>query len=228
MRLPTPEPLILMEDNHLIVIRKPAGMPSQGDETGDLSALDWVKNHLKIKYQKPGEVFTALVHRLDRPVGGVMIFGKTSKAAKRLTEQFQTKTIQKTYHAVTEKIPAEPSGTLTHYLKKLPGKNIVRAYQKPVHDTKVAVLDYKTLQDDGRRAFLEIHPQTGRQHQIRVQLSAIGCTIVGDVKYGKSDFLPDGSIALWAFRLELEHPISKKKLTFETLPEQQFPWEGWN
>ena len=221
-------PIILFEDNHIIVVQKPAGMPSQGDPTGDPSVLSWIKDYVKTTRNKPGNAFVALVHRLDRPVGGVMIFGKTTKAANRLTEQFTTKTIQKTYWAITERIPEVKQDTLQHYLKKMPGKNIMRAYYHQVPDSKVAILDYQTLGVQDGRAWLEITPKTGRQHQIRIQLSNIGCTIVGDVKYDpktQTRFLPDQSIALFAHRLSFIHPIHKTQQTFEAYPEPAFPWD---
>ena len=219
---------VLFEDNHVLVVHKPAGLLSQGDNSGDISLVDLAQTYLKAKYDKPGAVYLALIHRLDRPVGGVMVLGKTSKAAQRLTEQFQQKTTQKTYWAVTERRPSASEGTLSHYLRKIQGKNIIRAYDNEVKGSKLAVLRYRVLAEAGVRCLLEVTPLTGRQHQIRAQLAAMGCPIVGDVKYGKTDFLPDQSIALYARRLNFEHPTGKKRLTFDAPPPDGFPWRLFN
>ncbi len=218
---------ILYEDNHLLAVVKPFGMPSQGDETGDLSILDAGKLYLKEKYNKPGEVYLALLHRLDRPVGGVMVFAKTSKAAARLSAQFRDREINKEYLAITEQVPAEAEGKLLHYLRKLPDKNIVRAYIKPVHQSQEARLSYRVLSTQGSRALVTVSLETGRRHQIRVQMAAIGCTIVGDVKYGKSDFLPDKSIALFAWKLTVTHPITKEALTWNAPWPDTSPWRSF-
>jgi 23S rRNA pseudouridine1911/1915/1917 synthase len=204
---------ILFEDNHLIAVNKPFGMPSQGDETGDMSVFDWVKNYLKTTYNKPGEAYVALLHRLDRPAGGVLLLGKTSKSAARLSKDFEQRRLSKMYYAITERAPQPESGELSHYLKKLPGQNIMRAYQKEVAGGQAAKLQYRTSRTEGQRALVEVQLQTGRRHQIRVQLAAIGCTICGDVKYGKTEFLPDRSIALLARELTFEHPVTKKLMT---------------
>ena len=170
---------ILYEDNHLIAVNKPFGMPSQGDITGDQSVFDWVKEYIREKYQKPGNVYLALLHRLDRPAGGVLLLGKTSKAAARVSQQFQDRVPQKIYYAITERIPDDVAGELRHHVKKLPGKNIMRAYRKPIHGTKPAHLKYKIIQKKGKRALLSVQLYTGRRHQIRVQLAAMGCVIRG-------------------------------------------------
>ena len=195
-------------------------MPSQGDESGDESVFDWVKAYIKDTYQKPGNVYVGLLHRLDRPTGGVLALAKTSKAAERISKQFQQRKVEKVYVAITEQTPSPRSDELVHYLKKLAGKNIMRAYRKEIHASKVARLSYQVLQTKGERALVEIHPETGRRHQIRVQLASIGCVIKGDVKYGKSTFNPDKSICLLAKKLTLEHPTLKKMMTFEApMPE---------
>lgn len=206
---------IIFEDNHLLVVNKPFGMPSQGDISGDESVVSWAKNYLKIKYNKPGEVYLGLVHRLDRPVGGIMVLARTSKAAKRLSADFQARKIDKVYYALTERIPAEESGELIHYLKKIQGKNIMRAFRKEVHASKKAMLQYKVLQAFAGKALVEVKLLTGRRHQIRVQLAAIGCVIRGDVKYGKTNFNADKSICLMAKQLSFTHPVKKEKMTFE-------------
>jgi len=157
-------------------------MPSQGDDTGDLNVFDWAKEYIKVTYNKPGNIYVALLHRLDRPTGGILMLGKTSKAAARLSQDFQENKIQKTYYAITERTPTNAEGELFHYLAKLPDKNITRAYDKQVFGAKPARLTYKLLKTQGDGALIEVHPHTGRQHQIRVQLASMGCVICGDVK----------------------------------------------
>ncbi len=221
-------PDIIYEDNHLIVVNKPFGMPSQGDNTGDESVFDWVKNYIKVTYQKTGNVYTALLHRLDRPTGGLLVLGKTSKAAARMSKQFQDKKVKKTYWAITERVPQPETQRLQHYLKKLKGKNIMRAYHKNIHGSKEAILTYNVLEIRGKQALVEVDIQTGRRHQIRVQLASIGCTIKGDVKYGKTTFNFDRSIALLAQKISFEHPTLKKQMTFEVQPpdNEVWSWEG--
>lgn len=221
------EPTVLFEDNHILALVKPFGYPSQGDETGDDSVFDWAKRYLKKKYEKAGNVYLALLHRLDRPVGGIILLGKTSKAAARLTEQFKEKSIKKTYYAVVETAPAEPQATLCHYLRKLPGKNIVRAYSTPQKDAQEAILSYQIRALKGERALLAVKPLTGRQHQIRAQLAAINAVIVGDVKYGKTDFSPDKSIALFAAEIVFEHPTRKETITLKARPPRTWVWNDF-
>lgn len=187
-------------------------MPSQPDITKDESAVDWVSSYIRTTYNKPGNVYLGLLHRIDRPVGGALLLAKTSKAAIRLSEQFQTRKVKKTYLAITEHIPSPESGKLVHYIRKLPNKNIVKAYQKEVDNSKQAILQYKVIQTLQERALIEIQPLTGRKHQIRVQLADIGCVICGDVKYGNTPFLGDKSIALLAYSLEITHPTKKERL----------------
>jgi len=221
---PIADPVILFEDNHLLVVVKPPGMLSQGDTTGDRSLVDWAAAYLKFRHKKRGNAYVGLIHRLDRPVGGVMVLATTSKAAMRLTEQFQNRTIEKTYWAVTEKIPRETSETLTHHLRKKLNINMISAFDEPVEGTKEAVMEYEVLATSGSRALLAVKPLTGRQHQIRVQLARVGCPVVGDGKYGKSGFLPDLSIGLYGHSLGFKHPVSKAALLFEALPPDQNPW----
>lgn len=219
-----PIPQVLYEDNHLLVLRKPQGMLSQGDDTGDDSIFEWARRYVAETKQKAGAVYMALLHRLDRPVGGVICLAKTSKAAQRLTKQFQGHTTQKVYHAVTGRAPDLAQGTLFHYLRKIRGKNIIRAYDEKVEGAKHAALEYKLLASAEGRHLLEVRPITGRQHQIRVQLAKMGCVIAGDVKYGKTEPLPDQSIALFAVSLTVEHPVKKTPETFRAVPPQNIPW----
>lgn len=178
---------VLFEDNHLIVVYKPAGMLVQGDHSGDSTLMDEVKYYLKQKYNKPGNVFLGMVHRLDRPVSGIVLFAKTSKGASRLSEQFRKHNIEKTYHAVVEGVPSIKKGTLVNYLKKDEHKNIVHVYDTPVAGALWAELDYETLESKKEKTLVKIRLKTGRPHQIRSQLSHIGYPIVGDVKYGASN-----------------------------------------
>ena len=175
---------ILYEDNHIIAVYKPAGMLVQGDHSGDPTLMDEVKYFLKQKYNKPGNVFLGMVHRLDRPVAGIVLFGKTSKGAARLSEQIRSHTIQKIYHALVIGEPKEPRGTLVNYLKKDTDKNFVRVYDTPVDGALRAELDYEVVESKNSKSLVKIFLKTGRPHQIRTQLSHIGCPIVGDVKYG--------------------------------------------
>jgi 23S rRNA pseudouridine1911/1915/1917 synthase len=216
--------MIIYEDNHLLILNKPFCMPSQGDDTGDLNAFDWAQNYLRTTYKKEGNVYTGLLHRLDRPTGGILMLAKTSKAAARLSEDFQKNRIQKTYHAITEKIPAEIEGDLEHYLAKMADKNITKAYQKAVPGAKIAQLHYKVLKTQGERALIKVEPKTGRQHQIRVQLASMGCVICGDAKYGRTDFLPNKSIALLAKEIEFIHPTKKEKMHISIEMPDSTPW----
>lgn len=219
--------MILYEDNHLIAVNKPFCMPSQGDATGDESVFDWVKEYIRVTYNKPGNVYTALLHRIDRPAGGVLLLAKTSKAAARMSKQFQEKKPRKTYYAITEQIPDQKAGDLKHFLKQIKGKNIMRAYNKPVQAGKESHLSYQLLRKNGGRALIEVQLKTGRKHQIRVQLASIGAVIVGDVKYGQSKFLPDRSIALLAKELSFVHPTSKEEITITApLPDTE-PWQAF-
>lgn len=213
-------PQVVYEDNHLIALNKPFGMPSQGDASGDLNLFDWTKEYIRVKYQKPGKVYLALLHRLDRPTGGLVLMAKTSKAAARVSQLFQNREVQKTYLAITQKVPQPPKGKLFHYLKQLPKQNIMRAHPKSVSGSKPAELTYEVLKEDGKSALVEIQPKTGRKHQIRVQLAKIGCSIRGDVKYGASDFNPDKSICLLAHKLRFLHPTKKEVMEIEVpMPE---------
>lgn len=217
---------ILYEDNHLIAVRKRVGDIVQGDKTGDVPLSDMVKNFLKDKYQKPGNVYLGVVHRLDRPVSGVVLFSKTSKALPRLNKMFaEHKGVKKTYLAIVGNKPAQPQGTLTHWLTRNEKQNTARAYDREVPGSKKAVLDYRLVAQSERYFLLEIELHTGRHHQIRCQLSKIGCPIRGDLKYGAPRSNPDGGISLHAWRLELEHPVSHQNITIDApLPEERL-WQ---
>ena len=200
---------ILYEDNRLVIVNKKAGEIVQGDKTGDTPLSDIVKDWLKEKHNKPGNVYLGVVHRLDRPVSGVVLFAKTSKALPRLNKMFaEHNKVNKTYWAIVQNRPLEPQGTLTHWLTRQEKNNTARAYDRKVPGSKKAVLDYELIASGDRYHLLEIHLHTGRHHQIRCQLAKIGCPIKGDLKYGAPRSNPDGSISLHARTLTLEHPVN--------------------
>jgi 23S rRNA pseudouridine1911/1915/1917 synthase len=204
---------VLHEDNHLIIVNKRAGEIVQGDKTGDTPLSDIVKAWIKEKYQKPGNVYLGVVHRLDRPVSGVVLFAKTSKALPRLNAMFaEHNKVQKTYWAIVQNRPQKAEGTLTHWLTRHEKTNTARAYDKEVPNSKKAVLDYKLIASSERYHLLEVHLHTGRHHQIRCQLAKMGCPIKGDLKYGSPRSNPDGSISLHARSVEFTHPVSKEHL----------------
>ena len=217
---------VLYEDNHLIAVAKKAGDIVQGDKTGDVPLSDMVKAYLKEKYRKPGNVYLGVVHRLDRPVSGIVLFAKTSKALPRLNKMFaEHKDVRKTYLAITGNRPPQSEGTLTHWLTRNEKQNTARAYDREVPQSKKAVLDYRVVAQSERYYLLEIELKTGRHHQIRCQLAKIGCPIKGDLKYGAPRSNPDGSISLHAWRLELEHPVSHAPLTIVApVPEERL-WQ---
>jgi 23S rRNA pseudouridine1911/1915/1917 synthase len=204
---------ILHEDNHVIVINKMASEIVQGDKTGDQTMPDEIKAYLKEKYQKPGNVFCGVVHRLDRPTSGALVFARTSKALERLNAQFRDKETNKIYWAIVETAPEKASGRLIHYLKKNEGQNKSYPVNASVAGSKEAILSYRKLASGDRYHLLEITLETGRHHQIRVQLSSIGCIIKGDVKYGAKRSNPDGSICLHARYLKFTHPTSKEEVS---------------
>ncbi|TDQ22804.1 RluA family pseudouridine synthase [Tenacibaculum caenipelagi] len=209
---------VLHEDNHIIVINKRAGDIVQGDKTGDKPLSDVVKEYIKDKYNKPGNVFLGTVHRLDRPTTGIVIYARTSKALERLNKMLRDKTIKKTYWAIVQQQPKKATDTLTNYLKKNPKNNKSTAFTKEVEGSKKAILHYKTLKNLDNYSLLEVDLETGRHHQIRVQLSNIGAIIKGDLKYGAKRSNKDGSIHLHARKIEFTHPVSKEliKLTAPT------------
>lgn len=195
---------VLYEDNHLIAVYKPAGVLVQGDDTGDECLMDMVKQYLKEKYDKPGNVFLGLLHRLDRPVSGIVLFAKTSKGASRVSEQFRNHTIKKVYTALVEGSPHHQHVTLTHYLRKDEQKNKTTVFEKETPDASYAELSYVVINSGSKTSLLQIELKTGRSHQIRAQLSHIGHPIVGDVKYGAKEIMPDGNISLVATELHFK------------------------
>lgn len=216
---------VLYEDNHILVVNKPGGLLVQGDATGDQTLLDIGKAYLKEKYDKPGNVFLGTVHRIDRPVSGIVVMAKTSKALERLNKQFRERKIYKKYWAVVKRKPPNEKDKLVHWLVKNQEKNVVTFYKKPVDGALKAELYYKVLGMLNDHYLLEVNPITGRPHQIRVQLAAMGCPIRGDLKYGFHKPNPDANINLHAREINFEHPVQKDKLTFTApLPENDF-WE---
>ena len=204
---------ILHEDNHLIVVNKRVGDIAQGDNSGDKPLPDIVKEFLKEKYNKPGDVFLGVVHRLDRPTTGIVVFAKTSKALTRMNDLFSSRETQKTYWAVVKNKPPKDEDTLVHFIKRNPKNNTSKAHIKEVPESKKASLHYKVIATLDQYFVLEIELHTGRHHQIRAQLQAIGCSIKGDLKYGFDRSNPDGGIHLHARKLCFIHPVSKENLT---------------
>lgn len=210
-------------DNHLLVLYKPAGLLVQGDETGEVSLLDLGKLWIKEEHGKPGKVFLALVHRLDRPVAGVTLFCRTSKAANRVGRQFRENTMAKTYLAVVEGIPREPSGRLVNQLERLEGRSS-RVVDRPTALSREARLQYRVLDSGDSRSLIEVRLETGKHHQIRLQLAHIGCPVVGDLRYGASSPLPRKQIALLARELTLTHPTLREAITIRCAVPQGWPW----
>lgn len=206
---------VIYEDNHIIVVNKESGEIVQGDKTGDTPLSDCVKDYLKRKYQKPGNVFLGVVHRLDRPVSGLVVFAKTSKALSRLNEMFRKGEVHKTYWAIVKNAPKEPSGRLTHWICRNEKQNKSYAYNSEVSGSKKAVLDYRLLASGDNYHILEVRLLTGRHHQIRCQLSAMGSPIRGDLKYGAQRSNPDGSISLLSRHMEFVHPVSKELVSLD-------------
>ena len=204
---------ILYEDNHIIIVNKASSEIVQGDKTGDLPLSEMVKQYIKEKYNKPGAVFLGVVHRLDRPVSGVVLFAKTSKALVRLNEMIRSGEIHKTYWALVENRPEPLEGTLTHYIVRDGRTNRSRAYDKPKADGKKAVLNYRTVGCSTNYTLVEVELLTGRHHQIRAQLSKIGCSIKGDLKYGARRSNPDGGISLHSRKVEFLHPVKKEQIS---------------
>lgn len=216
-------PTIIYEDNHLLAINKPAGWLVQGDRTGDATLTDWGKNYLKEKYQKPGAVFLHPAHRLDRPVSGAVLFARTDKALGRLTTLFREKKVAKTYLALVLKAPQQSAGELRHFLLKDEKKNIVKTFSRPVEEAKESITRYELVRLVGEYWLLQVFPLTGRPHQIRAQLAAMGCPVAGDLKYGAPTALPDASIGLHCLSMELVHPVRQEKI----LAEADLPMTAW-
>ena len=216
---------IIYEDNHVIVINKSASEIVQGDKTGDETLPDRIKAYLKEKYDKPGNVFCGVVHRLDRPTSGAVVFARTSKALERLNLQFRDKETNKVYWAITEKRPDNNEGMLINFLKKNEKQNKSYVHSTEVPGSKKAILSYKYLLSSDRYHLLEITLETGRHHQIRCQLAAIGCPIKGDVKYGAKRPNTDGSISLHARYLSFIHPTTKEKMEFTALVPDDAVWK---
>ncbi len=205
----------LYEDNHIIIVSKESGEIVQGDKTGDKPLSETVKEYIKEKYHKPGNVFLGVVHRLDRPVGGVVVFARTSKALPRLNEMFRAGSVRKTYWAIVANEPPRTEGRLENWLVRNERQNKSYAYDREVPQSKKAVLDYRVIARGERYRLLEIRLHTGRHHQIRCQLAAMGCPIKGDLKYGAPRSNPDGSISLLARRVEFDHPVSHEHISVE-------------
>lgn len=215
---------VLYEDNHIIAVNKRPSDIVQGDKTGDTPLSDYVKQYVKEKYNKPGDAFIGTVHRIDRPVSGIVLFARTSKALARLNQMFQTKEIQKTYWAVVKNRPIKESGKLIHYLKKNEAKNMSKAFEKEQPGALRSELDYKILCSSDNYHLLEITPHTGRHHQIRVQLASMGCPIKGDLKYGFNRSNKDASIHLHARKIEFIHPVKKEKVIIIAPPPNEVLW----
>jgi 23S rRNA pseudouridine1911/1915/1917 synthase len=211
---------ILYEDNHLIAVWKRSSDLAQGDKSGDESLDNQVKKYLAAKYNKPGDVFLGVVHRLDRPVSGVLLYARTSKALERLNEMFKSRQVKKIYWAIVKERPPDDEATITHFIKKNEDQNKSYTYDHEVKGSKEATLSYKILSRSDRFYLLEVELHTGRHHQIRAQLSAIGCPVKGDLKYGYSRSNDDGSISLLARKIVLIHPVKKEEITITAhLPE---------
>ncbi|APG59219.1 RluA family pseudouridine synthase [Christiangramia salexigens] len=217
---------VLYEDNHVIVVNKRPGDIVQGDKTGDKPLSEVVKSFLKEKYNKPGNVYLGVVHRLDRPTSGIVLFSKTSKALPRLNKLFQKKDAEKTYWAVVKNKPEKDNAELTHYLKRNPKQNKSYAHINEVPDSKKAVLDYRILKELDNYYLLEVDLHTGRHHQIRSQLSSIGCPIKGDLKYGFDRSNKDASIHLHARELRFEHPVKKIPVHIIAQPPEDPIWNA--
>ena len=216
---------ILYEDNHLIIINKLPGELVQGDETGDVTLADKVKEYLKVTYNKPGNIYLGIPHRLDRPTSGIVVYTKTEKALIRLNEAFKGSSVKKTYWAVVDNMPKKSESTLIHYIVRNSANNKSVAYPKEIKGSKLAKLDYKVIGKSDKYYLLEIALHTGRHHQIRAQLAAIGLHIKGDLKYGFPRSNPDGGIHLHARKIVFTHPVKKEELTIIAPPPHDTVWD---
>ncbi len=217
---------MLFEDNHLLIVNKRPGDIVQGDKTGDVPLSEIVKEYIAKKYNKPGAVYLGVVHRLDRPTSGVVVFARTSKALARLNKLFSERETKKTYWAVVQNAPSESSGRLVHFLKRNPKQNKSYAYNKEVPDSKKAVLTYSVLKKLNRYFLLNIDLETGRHHQIRSQLATIGCPIKGDLKYGFNRSNKDGGIHLHSRELSFVHPVKKEEIKIVAPPPEDSIWDA--
>lgn len=217
---------VLYEDNHIIAVNKNSSEIVQGDKTGDKPLSELLKTYLKEKYNKPGEVFLGVTHRLDRPVSGVVLFAKTSKALSRLNDMFRNQEVKKTYWAIVQNKPQKNEGRLEHYLVRNEKQNKSFAYETEKPNSKKAALTYKLIVSSERYHLLEIHLETGRHHQIRCQLAAMGCPIKGDLKYGFARSNPNGGISLHAREVEFTHPVSKENIRITApVPDDDSLWQ---
>ena len=215
---------IIFEDNHLLVVEKPVNILSQGDDTNDKDMVNLLKQYVKEKYNKPGNVYIGLVHRLDRPVGGIMVFAKTSKAASRLSDQVRTKTFKKTYRAVIHGDMNKKEDTLKDYLYKNKKTNMVSVVNKDHKEAKNAELSYKTLDRKDGFSLVEIDLKTGRPHQIRVQFASRKHPLFGDQRYGQNLNKVGQQIALWSYKIEIDHPTTKERMEFVCDTPNEYPW----
>jgi len=220
-------PRVLYEDNHLLVLEKPACMPCVPDASEDESLLDWGKRYIKEAYDKPGAVFLGVVHRLDRPVSGVVLFARTSKAADRLTAQFRERSVEKTYLGVTAGGALAESGLLEQWLRKDAEVNRVHVATEGEEGARNAVTGWRALERRGELTLLELRPKTGRPHQLRVACKSLGSPLAGDLKYGAREPLPDKSIALHAAQLAFDHPTREERLELSASPPDVAVWRGW-
>ena len=214
-------PKVVFEDNHLLIVDKPAGMLSQGDDTGDSTVLDWGKNYIKHKYKKPGDVYLGLAHRLDRPTSGLIVLCRTSKALSRMQPMFADRSVKKTYLAVVNGNIEDRKQTLVHWLKHDPSIKRMRVHtseRKAGSGGKKAELSYQLLARVASHCLLEVHPTTGRRHQIRAQFGSIGYSLAGDLRYGGKEAMEDRSIGLHAYRLEFQHPVGKAPIDVKCVP----------
>ena len=218
---------VIYEDNHIIVVNKAASEIVQGDKTGDTPLSETVKQYLKEKYAKPGNVFIGVTHLLDRPVSGLVIFAKTSKALPRLNEMFKNSEVKKTYWAIVKDAPKEAEGELVHYLVRNEKQNKSYAYEKEVSNSKKAILHYRLIGRSQNYFLLEVDLKTGRHHQIRCQLAKMGCPIKGDLKYGSPRSNPDGSICLHARHVQFIHPVSKELIELDAPVPAGSLWNGF-
>lgn len=223
---------ILYEDNHIIVAEKPQNTIIAGDHTGDDSLLDQLKRYIKEKYEKPGEVYLGLVHRLDRPAGGLAVFARTSKAAARLADQLKENELKRTYYCVVRGVPKNPADRLVDYLKKDEKTNTVSVVPQAVEGAKKAILNYRVLQTvetkTGKLSLLLVQLETGRSHQIRVQMAHLGCPLWGDQRYGAHVNKPGQQLALYAVKLRLIHPTKKESMQFICYPPEIAPWTAFH